>query len=84
MKRQHFKTLKIHTVYNVAISVVFVVVIMLEHDTALLAATVFLLFYLAGNGMIHTSKNKLSHDTLIEYILLSVIALILLFNALIR
>lgn len=84
MKRQHYKTFKIHTLYNIVISAVFVAIIILERDTALLAATVFLLFYLAGNGIIHTSKNKLDHDTLIEYVLLSGIALILLVNALVR
>lgn len=84
MKRKHYRSLKIHTVYNVIISITFVVVILLEHDASLLAATVFLLFYLAGNGIIHTNKNKLDHDTLIEYILLSGIALLLLFNALVR
>lgn len=84
MKREHHKTLKIHTIYNIVISLIFVTVILFERDVALLAATIFLLVYVTGNGIIHTSKNKLTHDTLVEYIVLSGIALLLLFNALVR
>jgi len=78
MKKIHHATLKIHTIYSVILSVVFLVIILMAHEATLSAAAVFLILYVTGNGIIHTRNNELSRDTLIEYIILAFIALILL------
>ncbi|HPF30866.1 MAG TPA: hypothetical protein PLO25_00950 [Candidatus Saccharibacteria bacterium] len=84
MKKEHHKTLRIHTIYNILISVALVIVIIFVRDVSLLAVTIFLLFYVTGNGIIHTKRNRLTHDTLVEYIVLAGIVLLLLINVLVR
>ena len=56
----------------------------IEPQFSLAVAMGFLLLYVAGNGIIHTRQNKLERDTLIEYVILSVIALVILIDAMIK
>lgn len=81
MKKQHHKSLKIHTIYNLIIAVIFIAVIIIKSEIALIISALFLLFYIAGNSIIHANKNVLNRDILIEYLILSIIATIVLASA---
>jgi hypothetical protein len=78
MKKKHRASLKFHTIYSIVLSVIFLVIILLERDITLAATEIFLILYVAGNGIIHSKNNELRRDTLIEYILISAIALVML------
>jgi len=80
MKKIHHKSQKFHTIYNIIICSIFVIIIIFFHDISLIASTIFLLFYVTGNGLIHATKNELNRDTILEYMILSIIALIILVN----
>lgn len=80
MKKIHHKSQKFHTIYNIIICTIFVIIIIFYHNISLVASTVFLLFYVTGNGLIHATKNELNRDTILEYMILSIIALIILVN----
>ncbi len=84
MKKIHVPTLKIHTIFNVIVWALYLTIILIYTDATLIISTVFLLVYITGNGLIHSRKNQLSRDTLIEYIILSLIALIILADALLK
>ena len=84
MKKVHHETLKYHTIYSFILSAIFISIVLLNRDSALVVAIVFLIFYITGNGIIHTKHNELKRDTLIEYIIISVIALIILIDSVIR
>jgi len=45
-------------------------------------ALLFLVLYIAGNGMIHNRNNTLSKDAIIEYILVSLVVLVIIIEAL--
>lgn len=84
MRKLHHKSLKAHTIFNLIIWSLYLLIILINSSTALVVSIIFLLIYITGNGLIHSKKNQLSRDTLIEYIILSAIALIILANALIK
>lgn len=84
MKKAHIPTLKIHTIFNLVIGVLYLAIIACYPSITLAMSTFFLLLYVAGNGLIHSKKNQLNRDTLLEYIILSVVALIILANAIIK
>lgn len=81
MKKRHQKTLKFHTIYNVALGLIFITIILLEADIALLASMIFLFSYIVGNGIIHARQNELGKDTCLEYIILSVVVLVVIIGA---
>lgn len=81
MKKIHAPSLKFHTVYSIVLTLIFLVIIIFIRDIALGAAMFFLLLYVGGNGIIHSKKNELKRDTLLEYIILSIIALVVLVGA---
>lgn len=81
MKKEHQKSLKIHSIYNLLIAIIFIVLIIVKREIALTISALFLLFYIAGNSFIHSKKNLLDRDTLIEYIILSIIAIVILTSA---
>ena len=82
MRKVHHTSLKIHTIFNVAIWSLYLLIVAMNIDMTLIISTIFLLVYVTGNGIIHSKKNQLGRDTLIEYIILAAIALIILANAL--
>lgn len=84
MKKMHLKSLKIHTIFNVIVWTLYLTIIFIYTDATLIVSTVFLLIYITGNGLIHSHKNQLSRDTLIEYIILSLIAFVILADALLN
>lgn len=83
MKKKHHSSLKFHTIYSVVLSIIFLAIILLVHDITLGATMAFMLLYVVGNGIIHTRKNELKHDTLIEYILVSIIIFVIILGAII-
>ncbi len=84
MKKQHHKSLKLHTIFNLVTWSLYLLIILLNTNLTLIISTVFLLVYITGNGLIHSRHNQLTRDILIEYIILSVIALVILLNAFIK
>lgn len=82
MRKHHLPTLKFHTVYSIAISLVFIFVIALFPDITLAASIVFFVGYVAGNGIIHTKKNTLHKDSVIEYLLVAIAVFVVVVGAL--
>ena len=82
MRRQHRSTLKFHTIYSATLATIFIIAMFLLREIALGLAMLFLLMYVAGNGIIHSRSNKLTRDTLIEYILVALVVLVLLLGML--
>lgn len=78
MRQAHHSSLKFHTIYSVSLAVVFIVAMLFLRDIALGLTMLFLLLYVAGNGIIHSRHNKITRDTILEYILVSLVALVLL------
>lgn len=81
MKKKHHSSLKFHTIYSIILSVVFLAIILVRHDLTLGLTMVFLTLYIVGNGIIHTTKNELKRDTLVEYVLVSIIIMIMTIGA---
>jgi len=78
MRKKHHASLKLHTIYTIALALTFGMVLYFAQDVTLGISMMFLLFYIAGNGIIHARKNVLHRDTLLEYILVSAIVLALI------
>jgi uncharacterized membrane protein len=81
MKKKHVSSLKFHTTYSVVLALVFVIIVIFVRDIALIAAMVFLFLYVAGNGIIHSKKNELTRDTILEYIIISIIVLVVIIGS---
>lgn len=77
MKKRHINKLKFHTIFTVIITAVFLAVLFIVRDISFAVAMLFLAVYIAGNGIIHIRHNELARDTVIEYILIGVIAAVL-------
>lgn len=84
MKKNHYQALKLHAIYSLILAIIFAVIIILVPDLILGVTMVFLLAYVAGNGLIHSKSNQLERDTLVEYILLALIALIVVIGSINR
>ncbi len=82
MKKKHHTSLKFHTIYSLVSSVIFLIIILLARDLTLGLTMVFVTLYIVGNGIIHTTKNELERDTLVEYILVSIIILVMMIGVL--
>lgn len=63
------------------IALIFTSIIVFVRDIALSVAMVLILLYVAGNGVIHTRNNQLSRDAFIEYVIISVIVLVVVIGA---
>ena len=81
MKKIHFPSLKFHTIYSTTLAIVFLIILLFVRDIALGVAMILLVIYVVGNGIIHTKKSELKRDTLLEYIIVAVIALIIIAGA---
>lgn len=84
MKKRHIQKLKFHTIFTIVITLLFIIVCMIVRDISLAIAMLFLGVYITGNGIIHVRHNELSRDTLIEYILIGLIAAVLFFSSLVN
>ncbi len=78
MKKQHYKKLKFHTIFSIIISLLFLTILLVNRDITLGVAMLFLVAYIVGNGIIHVRHNELKRDTILEYIIVSVIVLVLI------
>jgi len=78
MKKSHYKSLKFNTIYSLILAIIFLVVIIAIPDLMLGVSMAFLILYVTGNGLIHARHNELGRDTIVEYFVISVIALIIL------
>lgn len=78
MKKQHFRKLKFHTIFSVILSAIFLIVLLFVRDISFGVAAGFLSAYVIGNGIIHIKHNELSRDTVLEYVIISIITLIII------
>jgi hypothetical protein len=81
MKKRHVSKLKLHTIFTIVITIIFLVVLAFVRDISLAVAMLFLGVYIAGNGIIHIRHNELARDTIVEYILIGVIAAVLFISS---
>lgn len=84
MRKQHHKTLKFHTIFSIVLVLAGVTVLILKPSWLLAVSWILLLAYVAGNGIIHSRKNQLTRDSLLEYIIVAAIAVLILVGAAIR
>lgn len=82
MKPKHFRAMKFNTIYSVSLAIVSVALLLLFPDISLIIACAFLVLYVAGNGVIHWHHDTLSRDAIVEYIILSLVAVVLVVGAL--
>lgn len=82
MRKHHLHTLKFHTIYSIAVSLLFIIVIAIFPDITLAAAIIFFVSYIAGNGLIHSKKNTLHKDSVIEYLLVAIAVFVVVVGAL--
>jgi len=78
MKKVHYKSLKFNTIYSLILAIIFLIVIIAIPDIMLGVSMAFLILYVTGNGLIHARNNELERDTIVEYFVISFIALIIL------
>lgn len=84
MRRKHHQSLKIHTIFSLIIASMLAATVILTGDIIFLAASVLLIVYISGNGIIHSKKNQLSREALIEYIIVAAIVFFILITAIIH
>jgi hypothetical protein len=84
MRTRHHPTLKFHTFYTLALVAVFIAVLIFIPDIILAASIVLFVLYVGGNGIIHARKNQLTRDSIIEYILVSVMVAMLVAGAVLQ
>lgn len=82
MKKTHIKKLKFHTLFSIFVAIAFICVLLISRDLILGLIMLLLFLYIAGNGIIHTKSNELKKDSLLEYILVSLIVLVIIYSAL--
>lgn len=73
--------MKFNTIYSVSLATVSIGLIIIFPNLSLIVACVFLAMYVAGNGVIHWHHGTLNRDAIIEYIVLALVALILIWGA---
>jgi hypothetical protein len=78
MKKRHIQKLKFHTIFTIIITIIFLIVLCIVKDISFAITMLFLGAYIAGNGIIHIRHNTLSRDAIVEYVLVTVIAAVLL------
>lgn len=74
-------SLKIHTIFSLVLAIILLVVLIVAPSISLFAAMLFVVLYVSGNGIIHSKKNELSRDTIVEYILVSAIVIVVVIGA---
>ena len=82
MKKLHHKKLKFHTLFSAAIATLLAAVLVFARDLSLALATILLILYVAGNGIIHNKQNILHRDTIIEYSLVAIVVVVIILGAL--
>lgn len=77
-KQQRRRQLRFHTIFSVCLSAIFLIILLINRDITLGVTMLFLAAYVIGNGIIHMRHKELTHDTILEYFIVSVIVLVLL------
>jgi len=84
MKQSHKKSLKFHTLFSIFLAITCGVILAIHPSWLLAVSCALLVTYVAGNGIIHSRKNQLSRDSLVEYCLVAFIACLIIIGALLR
>lgn len=84
MKQKISKKLRIHQIFNIIISIIFISAVLINRDVTLFASIIFLIISIIGNGIIHGQNGNLTRDTIIEYVIVAVIALVILLGSIIK
>lgn len=77
MKKNHIHTLKFHTIYSVILALILLITIFVVRDIMLGVASFILLAYVVGNGIIHGRKNEVTRDGILEYVIVSLIVVVI-------
>lgn len=83
MKKIHLPSLKFHTIYSAILAVVFLIIAIFVRDIILSAAMLIVVLYVAGNGIIHSKKNEITRDALLEYIIVSAIIIVIVVSVIV-
>lgn len=78
MKKIHTQASKFHIAYTIILATIFLVVGLIARDVLLGVVMLFVVLYVAGNGIIHSKKSQLSRDALTEYILVAAIVIVVI------
>lgn len=81
MRKKHFRSLKFHSLYSILLALVCIATLIMFPSISLAIASTFLVLYVSGNGIIHAKNGTLNRDAVIEYVLLSIVAIILVVGA---
>lgn len=84
MKQKISKKLRIHQIFNIIISAIFIIAILINRDATLFTSVIFLVVSIVGNGIIHGRNDSLTRDTIIEYVIVAIIALVILLGSIIK
>lgn len=81
MKKHHLPTLKFHTIYTLILAGALLATLFFFPDVSLFATILFLIAYVAGNGIIHARKNEFSRDSLVEYLIVALVGAVVVIGA---
>lgn len=70
--------------YTIALGVISLLILWLKPSIALFAVLGMLLFYIAGNGIIHVRSKNVSKDIIIEYSLVALVVFFVLVGAVLQ
>ncbi len=73
--------IRFHTWFTIVLALVSLGIIFFVPDISLFVALIFLILYVAGNGLIHVKNKTFTRDILIEYGLVAAVVLIVVFGA---
>lgn len=81
MNKRHAATLKFHAWFTLILASICLIVVAFVPSISLFVALAFFVLYVAGNTALHLRHKTFSRDILIEYALVSIVALIVLVGA---
>lgn len=75
---------KFHIIFSIVLIVICLTVLVLKPSWLLAVSCAALVAYVAGSGIRRSRRQKLSRDSIIEYCIVAVIALVIIFGAVLR
>lgn len=81
MKIKHHKTLWVHTLYSIVLTVGLALLVLIRRDVPTAVLAVLLVVYIIGNSYIHIKRDDLKRETIYEYILLGFAVFIVVSSA---
>lgn len=72
---------RFHTWFTVCLALISLALIFFVPNISLFVALIFLILYVAGNGLIHVQNKTFTRDIIIEYALVAAVVLIVVVGA---